>query len=87
MSNEKFFKEESRKNWFSQDPIINDDIKVGCLQRIADATEKMAQGYIQLENSRDYHKRRAENLEEENDRLRRRVAAYKGLLKKKTNHP
>lgn len=33
------------------------EMEIGCLQRIADASEKMAQSYTSLESNRDMYKR------------------------------
>lgn len=59
-----------------------EDIKVGSLQRIADACEKMCMDREKLE--RDYARMRKDRdkLRRELDTERRRAAAYKGVIKR-----
>lgn len=59
-----------------------EDIQLGCLQRIADATEKMATNFINLQNDRDYYKKLAEERFERISNLERRIASYKGVITK-----
>lgn len=76
-------REASKGNWASNG--TTEDINQGSLQRIADATEKMAQGYIQLINDRDWWKRRSEGQEQEITRLNNRIKALKGVITKMKN--
>lgn len=62
--------------------LTTEQINIGCLLRIADATEKMAQRYDELINSRDYFKREVDRLRRENDRLGRSNASLRGHLKR-----
>lgn len=82
----KSFREASKENYGRTLPpgtsMPDEGLKIGALLRIADATEKMAQGYDQLIRDRNYQRERKEALDRENSRLRRKVAAYKGMLKK-----
>lgn len=79
------YRDESRKNWITTEPKPNlEQIKVGCLQRIADATEAMAQSHRLLVEERDRferwyreERRRAERLERSNRALRARNTRYK----------
>ncbi|WP_033839541.1 hypothetical protein [Bordetella bronchiseptica] len=49
--------DQSRKNWFIQgDSATLEQINTGSLQRIADATENMAQRHIELIRERDMYK-------------------------------
>lgn len=52
----KIFKEWSKDNWFCSDDKLpsNEQLQVGCLQRIADATEAMAKNYVQLQKDAKY---------------------------------
>lgn len=79
------FKDQSRINWAPNidRQVNNDEILIGAAQRIADATEKMAANYAELQNSRDWYKSRCEAMERRNEKLQRQVNAYKGMLKKK----
>lgn len=55
-------KEESKRNWgtVNDDHPTTDQLKLGCLQRIADAAEKMADGFNALLKERDHYKADAE---------------------------
>jgi hypothetical protein len=72
-------KDKSRKNWDTQHEefLGYDELKVGALQRIADATEAMAKNHIQLINELERYKsyythtlKRAVNAERSNAALR-----------------
>jgi len=56
------------------------ETEIGCLQRIADATELMALRYRELANGRDYWRRMATSAREERDGFRRQVIAYKATV-------
>jgi hypothetical protein len=60
----------------------NEQISTGCLQRIADATEKIAASYDNLCTDRDYWKRQAEAHKSDFERECRRVNALKGAITK-----
>lgn len=81
------WKEHSRTGWsdptLSNEPPIDDRIKIGCLQRIADATELMAKNHSDLVAREKYQRERAESNWQEVQRLRRSNAALRGLLGKK----
>ena len=68
----------SRQNFTSDNSV--EDINSGCLQRIADATEKMAQNYTSLQNDRDFYKRCWEETSRTRDKLYRRISALKGVI-------
>jgi selenocysteine lyase/cysteine desulfurase len=68
----------SRKTWNSGTTLA--DINAGSLQRIADATEKMAASYDSMRSSRDYWERRAKEETEAARRLVRRVNALRGVI-------
>jgi hypothetical protein len=78
------YKKESRKDWYLAGDAKpgNEHLQLGCLQRIADATELMAKRYADLigekeraESSRDYWRKEAE-------RMGRRVTALRGQITK-----
>lgn len=76
-------KNASREEWVSreQKPSL-DELKLGCLLRIADSTEKMTENIIQLQSRyeqmvRLYRQERTERLFQQ-----RRVAALKGVITK-----
>lgn len=80
------WKEHSKTEWRSlPDPNTapaDDRIKIGCLQRIADATEKMAQSYSALIEERDRYKRWYENEERMRRSADRRIISLKGVITK-----
>ena len=59
-----------------------EEIKVGSLQRIADAAELMAQNHAQLIRERDNYKRWYEAALDRRHSLERRVAALRGVITK-----
>lgn len=78
--------DQSKINWGNtvdeNDYPGNERIKMGCLQRIASATEAMAKTHVQLQSDYNY-------MRESRDRYRmlyekevKRSAAYKVLVKK-----
>ncbi len=74
------FRELSRRGWEGNGTV--EHINAGSLQRIADATEKMAESYIRLINDRDYQKRRAENEIACSQRLMRSNASLRGHVRR-----
>ncbi len=73
-------REESRKEWISRGRI--EEIDSGSLQRIADATERMAASYVSLEASRDQYKVLFNGEKRIAERLWRSNAAYRGVVTK-----
>lgn len=57
-----------------------EDIKLGCLLRIADATELMAKRHTELMSQRDYYERLARDRGAEVERLVRQRAALRGTI-------
>lgn len=78
-------KELSKNNFDAGTNNSLECINTGSLQRIADATEKMASNYIALENDRNYYKRRYEEKQSECERMARRIFALKGVITKQKN--
>lgn len=71
-------REHSKMNWASSGQI--EEINAGSLQRIADATEKMAQNYISLQADRDLYKRWYNEAWEEKAKIYRRISALQGVI-------
>jgi len=91
------YKKMSKQDWGEYHPNANGlppDVKfwpghqamqTGCMQRIADATEAMAKGYVHLQNDRDWYKKmHAESLEKRT-KLERSITAYKSNMTRKIN--
>lgn len=77
------YKEQSRSNWGSNSGGLTlDQIQAGAVLRIADAVEKMAQRHTELIAQRDNFERRLRSEEGENEYLRRRVNALRGVVTK-----
>jgi hypothetical protein len=76
-------REASRAEWRTHGvPPCRDEINSGSLQRIADATEAMAESWIQLRNRADYYERLARENYEMSERLRRSCASLRGVITK-----
>lgn len=73
-------RQESKKEFSGQGTL--ETINAGSLQRIADATDKMAQDYLQLERDRDFYKSRFEAEKAETKRLSRSNNALRGLVRR-----
>ena len=76
------WKDSSRTRWSGDDWPGIDQVKVGCLQRIADACEAMSDGHIRLASERDMYKRLLESERESAARLVRRLSAARGVATK-----
>lgn len=59
-----------------------ENIKLGCLQRIAKATEAMSQNYVRLENDLAYYKRMYAENKATIERVVRSNNALRGYLKR-----
>jgi hypothetical protein len=73
----------SRDSWVSSpDPNkpTNDDLKLGCLQRIASAVEKMASSYDQMRADRDMYKRWYEEEKTAKDRQCKSNNSLRGYI-------
>ena len=82
--NERYFDDESRTKWYSttHDKPNTEQLQLGCLQRIASATELMAKNYDQLIQERDRYKRYYNEQHECSERLVRSNAALRGQITK-----
>lgn len=73
----------SRDEYRANDDIPNrDELKLGTLQRIADATELMAKRYTDLIRERDMYKQFCEDKSRYAGKLERRNAALRGQITK-----
>ncbi len=81
------FKEESRKSWVpsSEMPITTEQIGIGCLQRIADATELMSSNFVKLQNDYEYMKKSRDSYRNDLEGAQRKITAYKGVITKLNN--
>lgn len=77
-------KENSRIDWSKgQDLNSIESITLGCMLRIADALEAMSKNYLELIGDVKYYKQESEDYRESYKKERRRVAALRGILKRK----
>ncbi|KDC22999.1 hypothetical protein AZ20_4231 [Bordetella bronchiseptica E014] len=75
--------EQSRKRWVTQgDAASLEQINAGSLQRIADATEKMAQRHTELMRERDGYKDLYERSAASVDQLRHSNRSLRGHITK-----
>lgn len=72
-------REKSRRNW-TNDSSTNENIQLGCMLRIADATEKMALRYTELISERDWLAGAYRRRNDDFSRLERSLAAHKGQI-------
>lgn len=82
----KSYRQESKSDWgvsVSDNYKMNDEqLKLGALLRIADATELMAKNYLRLQADNEMLRRWHENEKAQVAKLQRQVNAYKGIVKK-----
>lgn len=80
------YKELSRTNWgkdYSEgERPDRDDLKFGCILRIADSMEAMAKNHVKLQEDYNYMKERRDYLKERNLELERKNRALKGVITK-----
>jgi hypothetical protein len=71
-------REQSQRDWTvgSSTP----ELILGCLQRIADATEKMAASYVALRNERDMYERMYREYFGANAAKQRQIASLRGVI-------
>lgn len=76
----KSFKEQSKLNWLSRSdlPISEEQLQIGCLQRIADATEVIAKNYNQLLEEVEKYRRWYLDERERREALERSLRTHKG---------
>lgn len=77
-------RDQSKKTWTAGDHTL-ESINAGSLQRIADATEKMAQRHTDLMRERDDFERRYKAAVAREFALERQLSAAKGQITKLRN--
>ncbi len=77
----KTFTELSRLTWTTENPDVG-AINAGSLQRIAAATEKMAERHTELIRQRDSFEKAADHWRQQSDIKDRRIASLKGQVTK-----
>ena len=75
-------KDVSMKTFTASGRNTFEEIQTGCLQRIATATELMAQNHHRLTADRDMYLRWAEDRQQTINRLRRSNNALRGYMKR-----
>lgn len=85
-----YLKEASTKNWFISSENGHEypgdtNIQLGCLMRIAAATEAMASNYLQLQNELKYWKKLSEDRYNTVLKLQRSNSSLKGHIKRLKN--
>jgi hypothetical protein len=78
----KKFRDESRREYGTEAEggVSLDQMNAGSLQRIADATEMMAQNHIRLQSDLAQYKRWYNEEREQNRHLERRIRSLKGVI-------
>ena len=76
------FRESSRNDWTRPGGATPEDAKLGCLQRIADATELMAKDHAKLIRELDCAEKSRKSWMESYDRSTRRITALRGVITK-----
>lgn len=71
----------SKRTWTSSNNTL-ESINAGSLQRIADATERMAKRHTELISERDDYERRYKAATAREQRLERQLAASRGQITK-----
>lgn len=88
------YKEASKTDWGTTDETKDipekiglslEQIKLGCLLRIADATELMSTNYLRMQSNLDWYKDYYIKQTAEIEKLRRSLASYKGQITKLKN--
>lgn len=85
---EKSLKENSRGDWSAPDDSYVstiEQVRVGSLQRIADATEKMATNFLQLQGDVEHYKKKYFASIKRQRTLERSNNALRGYIKKLKN--
>jgi len=78
------FKNESKKEWYDKNVTkpSNEQLQLGCMQRIAEASEMMAKNFNDLIRENQLLKRQKLELERETKHLAKSNAAYRGQITK-----
>lgn len=78
-------KEASRGSWSASNPPTLENINVGSLQRIADATETIAQNYGKLIRERDQAIKERDYERQETKFLEHRIRSLRGVITRLKN--
>lgn len=85
------WKDASKINWTSEGDgngfIGENKIAVGCLMRIASATESMARSHADLIAEAERFKKWYHEEKARREKLQRQVNAYKGIIKRMKREP
>jgi glycine/D-amino acid oxidase-like deaminating enzyme len=75
-------REASRDLWAanSESFVTTEEITLGSILRIADATEKMAANYTQLQNNKERYEKLYHLKVSEINKLYRRISALRGVI-------
>ena len=81
-----YYDDGSRSRFYREGQQLTfEEVQLGCLQRIASATELMAKNHDVLVRQRDWYKRSSEDLALRNDQLKRQLAAARGQVTRLRN--
>ena len=76
----KSLRDASRTDWVNEYYAKNENIQLGAILRIADASEKMAQNYTQLINRNEWLKGHCQRLDEQLEAMTRQRTALRGTV-------
>lgn len=84
MGNHRSYRTESRADWGTVDdgPVATDQIKLGCMLRIADATELMSRNFVSMQNDLESTKRNRDFYREKYHQALASNAALRGVITK-----
>jgi hypothetical protein len=75
--------EASRRNWrVTSEKATLDEIKTGCLQRIASSTELMVRNYRMLLNDCEIYQQMLDDEQRRREIAERRIRALRGVITK-----
>jgi len=76
----------TKQDWSNNTELPStEDLQTSALMRIADASEKMATNYLQLQNDRDWYKKKYHEKQDEIKHLNNRISSLKGNITKLKN--
>ncbi len=85
MSDKRSHMAKSRDAWWCDGTPRADQLELGCLQRIADATEAMSKTHTELIRQRDLYEQWYRDERRRKKTLERRLAATQGVVTKLKN--
>lgn len=80
-----YYKEESRKNWYSKSKLTIEEISLGCQMRMADSLETIAQDRVRLINENEKLKKDVQFWRDQYDKAWRINSAMKGWITRLKN--